>query len=1060
MNIQNANPGFGTLAVRCKAGGINSPAELAKALGVTKGAAKGWWDRKTVPPADMQEAIDRMLVARQSPVGAHAATETDEGTADGEMASGEAPAQAGAGFQPPAGWGWSEDGIEVPAMEIILALIAGLADDEMIWGTSFMGKPFPGGGDGAWGGKSFPATEDGAFAAAEYLGDMDRNNYVSCAAFKPGADARTVEHMAALVRVTLDDVGTKSGRTPPLRPALALLTSPGNWQVSYFLREPERDPGRIKAFLDGLKKQGWGDDAALSRVHYHRIPGTNSKDEYGGAFRTVVHLFDPGCRYTQDELAAAFGIVLPAPGASVSIVARAHSLKALPEHFLAPGKDDDERAAVVVEIVRLIRNDQRFDDRPKWGEMVHAAVVASRGHEAAYAAIRDWSETHWKDDPAATRAYWDSVTSTETLGYGYLLSRLAQDGKTNPAAKALHDRLWPEYAQREAQARFAQAGTVDGDADTEEELASRLEAARKAEEDRKARRDEIDRRIGKLTKPGDSDEVRAIITMIVEAQEDALREDDWLAAIKAATGRYIGTLRSAMKAAKRRLAEAVKLNEPPPASLASVIGRKWIKKNGGHDRVASIAGDLWRYGSTHWSMLDENVTKGELLALIERHVDPDEMPHDKLLGEAWRWLLVTTARPDRPHDRIDPDALLTLNCINGELEVDAKGQVILQPHRPSSWFVKPPSVIYDPRASGKAFQDVLTMSCRRAVGRNGQSEQTELARHVEEVVAYSVRAYNKLKQCFLFMGGGDDGKSLLWRLVTALIGGDQVLGKSVGELNDEDKNYVWNQLLGKRIWLDDDVGKNTILNDGVVKSLADVPKLRSARRKYRGDIEFTPRAVLVMLSNNKPKIRDLTQAMRHRVSVIPLDPELQEHEKDRDLGDRLTNDPQAMSGMLNVLIEAARRMAARGDQFDVPSCCVEAHEAWLSSANPLVKFLGEVTVRRRRGDKRAPIRVKTLYDLYRQWLKAQGGDPRELTRGSFIEGLEALRHDIQTRGNQQVLPWLALHDAVATAYAKSSYNVFGDDTVAEATMGSGRHRRIKDYEEDGADEEHRPAIDI
>jgi RepB DNA-primase from phage plasmid len=141
----------------------------------------------------------------------------------------------------------------------------------------------------------------------------------------------------------VDDIGHGAGSkgnlsvsdlSDILPPTAVVETSPGNHQLFYFLREPESDMRRFKAFLycfvtQVLKDTG-GDSTIKDVSRYGRMPcGVNNKrhsldgpfryeveDKRGQRVPWPVHLVhaDYSVRYTIDEIAEAFDfriVVLP-----------------------------------------------------------------------------------------------------------------------------------------------------------------------------------------------------------------------------------------------------------------------------------------------------------------------------------------------------------------------------------------------------------------------------------------------------------------------------------------------------------------------------------------------------------------------------------------------------------------------------------------------------------------------------------------------------------------------------------------------------------------------------
>lgn len=149
-----------------------------------------------------------------------------------------------------------------------------------------------------------------------------RNNYVAISAFRKVDDRwrRRKDQFVGLHAIMIDDVGTKVQRSAipaELPPTLAIETSPGNYQVTYFLDEPQTDQevaeNAILQMIAALT--GGGVDPGMSGVtRVLRLPvGINGKPKYrgddGSPFKVRTEWWAPGNRITWSQLSRLFGLV-------------------------------------------------------------------------------------------------------------------------------------------------------------------------------------------------------------------------------------------------------------------------------------------------------------------------------------------------------------------------------------------------------------------------------------------------------------------------------------------------------------------------------------------------------------------------------------------------------------------------------------------------------------------------------------------------------------------------------------------------------------------------------
>lgn len=147
------------------------------------------------------------------------------------------------------------------------------------------------------------------------------NHYAAISAFaeEDKAFRRRKSQFAGLYAVMIDDLGTKlpmSAMPTGLFPSLAVETSPGNYQATYFLTEVVPD---MEEAEDGIKRMievltGGGLDPGMAGVtRVMRLPdGINGKKKYekdGQVWRCKVSYWRPDTRTDWAAFARHFGFV-------------------------------------------------------------------------------------------------------------------------------------------------------------------------------------------------------------------------------------------------------------------------------------------------------------------------------------------------------------------------------------------------------------------------------------------------------------------------------------------------------------------------------------------------------------------------------------------------------------------------------------------------------------------------------------------------------------------------------------------------------------------------------
>jgi putative DNA primase/helicase len=233
----------------------------------------------------------------------------------------------------------------------------------------------------------------------------------------------------------------------------------------------------------------------------------------------------------------------------------------------------------------------------------------------------------------------------------------------------------------------------------------------------------------------------------------------------------------------------------------------------------------------------------------------------------------------------------------------------------------------------------------------------------------------------VLFGRGSNGKTRLMETVIRLLGSGLIYAGRVEELNQD--RFAVGSLLGKLLFLDDDVRAGVKLPDGDLKRISERKQL-TGEAKFRDKFNFTCRVVPVLLCNNVPAISDLSPGMLRRLQVIPFEMRFAGKAADPRLFDRIW--ATEMPGVLNRAIEGWQRLQARGLTFQTRVDLTTAKQQWLVRANPLKAFLAEMCMQQTLGR----TLVLELYQAYTEWAKGAG---ITLTQQRL-----AFRHNLENQG--------------------------------------------------------------
>jgi len=170
-------------------------------------------------------------------------------------------------------------------------------------------------------------------------------------------------------------------------------------------------------------------------------------------------------------------------------------------------------------------------------------------------------------------------------------------------------------------------------------------------------------------------------------------------------------------------------------------------------------------------------------------------------------------------------------------------------------------------------------------------DDLEKMKVVQMMLGYSITSNIDAKCYFILLGGGDNGKSALMRVVQTIFKPlFTVLQKSLlfeeNKMKSELGPYLA-ILAGKRFGIYNEPSSNLEMNEAVVKSITGGDEI-VAKRLYQDPFTFTPKIKMWILTNKFIKFDVASQAMVQRTKIISMDAEF----SDKPTKGQYKKDPQ------------------------------------------------------------------------------------------------------------------------------------------------------------------------
>ncbi|BCD62640.1 putative DNA primase/helicase [Nitratiruptor sp. YY08-26] len=190
----------------------------------------------------------------------------------------------------------------------------------------------------------------------------------------------------------------------------------------------------------------------------------------------------------------------------------------------------------------------------------------------------------------------------------------------------------------------------------------------------------------------------------------------------------------------------------------------------------------------------------------------------------------------------------------------------------------------------------------------------ETQRTLQEVLGSIFIKDIKLEYIFFLYGKGQNGKSVVMEILTALLGKENISNFSLDQLMEEHNRAMIKDKL-VNFGSETDLKK---INPNIFKALASNEPIQ-ARLKYGNSFMMEDYAKLIF-NVNKFQFNDIehTEGFFRRFLIIPFDVKIPDEKVDRKLHLKIIN--AGMEGVLNWIIEGATRVIENEDIFISDKC--------------------------------------------------------------------------------------------------------------------------------------------
>ena len=260
---------------------------------------------------------------------------------------------------------------------------------------------------------------------------------------------------------------------------------------------------------------------------------------------------------------------------------------------------------------------------------------------------------------------------------------------------------------------------------------------------------------------------------------------------------------------------------------------------------------------------------------------------------------------------------------------------------------------------------------------NPLPDHDQLRDLIWEMLGYCLVTHTRYEQCFIFEGPGSNGKSKIGTLAKDMVGRGNTASVQPAQMGNV---FQRSHLECKLLNLVTELNQNAELEDGMFKAIVS-GEMMSVEHKFQDPREIEPFAKHIILTNHMPRIRDYSDGLFRRVSIIKLLRKFDGNARDPNLSEKLKSEIDATTSRA---LDALGRLIDNGGQFTKPQSSEAAKAIWRADNNHVEQFLAECVYEN--ADDR--IAMQTLYDKYAGWFPSTGLRG-QLGRSQFGKRIEA-----------------------------------------------------------------------
>ena len=264
---------------------------------------------------------------------------------------------------------------------------------------------------------------------------------------------------------------------------------------------------------------------------------------------------------------------------------------------------------------------------------------------------------------------------------------------------------------------------------------------------------------------------------------------------------------------------------------------------------------------------------------------------------------------------------------------------------------------------------------------------------LQEFIAscYVLRSRVKIEQMLILLGDGQNGKSVIFEVVSSLLGEDSVTHFYLSDLiggQRREQNVAGCK--GKRLNYCSEIRTKEIdaINSDAIKTLISGEPVMG-RKLFMEPEKVSSFPLLMANANTLPRLSDPSDSLRRRFLIIPFSVTIPKEEQDLELPASLK---KQRTGIFNWVMEGLERLRRNEYKITIPDSIAAVVNAYFSENNPVVKWTIENDMYTRMSRITSPNSVwkltRALYADFCLWCREGGEEP--YSQNKFVKEMKSI----------------------------------------------------------------------